>query len=43
MHIGEQIVLGVAKGVDTTGALIVDTELGRQLFHGGEVSLRVQN
>lgn len=43
VHIGEQIVLGVAKGVDTTGALIVDTELGRQLFHGGEVSLRVQN
>lgn len=43
MHVGEQIVCGIAAGVDATGALAVDTELGRQWFHGGEVSLRVRH
>jgi hypothetical protein len=34
-------VLGVAAGVSAAGALLVDTDNGRQEFHGGEVSLRL--
>ena len=41
--VGEQMLHGVAAGVDGSGALAVDTELGRQWFHGGEVSLRVHS
>lgn len=40
VHIGEQVLQGVGAGVDNTGALAVETELGLQWFHGGEVSLR---
>ena len=43
VYIGEQALHGIAAGVDTSGALAVDTESGRQWFHGGEVSLRAQN
>ena len=43
IHIGENTVSGIAVGIDNDGALAVDTELGRQWFHGGEVSLRVLN
>lgn len=43
IHFGDQMVFGVAAGVGENGALGVDTELGRQWFHGGEVSLRLQN
>lgn len=43
VHVGENLLHGIAAGVDNSGALAVDTELGRQWFHGGEVSLRVQN
>jgi BirA family biotin operon repressor/biotin-[acetyl-CoA-carboxylase] ligase len=43
VHVGEQIVHGIAAGIDMAGALAVDTELGRQWFHGGEISLRLQN
>lgn len=42
VHIGEQMLHGIAAGVDASGALAVDTEFGRQWFHGGEVSLRAQ-
>lgn len=42
VHVGDQVVMGEAAGVDAAGALGVDTEFGRQWFHGGEVSLRVQ-
>ncbi|CAH0993219.1 Bifunctional ligase/repressor BirA [Sinobacterium norvegicum] len=37
---GENKSSGVAQGVDGSGALIVETSLGRKLFHGGEVSVR---
>ncbi len=43
VHIGEQIVPGVSAGVDVDGALLVDTGTGRQSFHGGEISLRIQS
>lgn len=41
VHLGERLVLGVAAGVGASGALQVDTDSGRQEFHGGEVSLRL--
>jgi BirA family biotin operon repressor/biotin-[acetyl-CoA-carboxylase] ligase len=41
VHLGERLVLGVAAGVSASGALLVDTDCGRQEFHGGEVSLRL--
>jgi BirA family transcriptional regulator, biotin operon repressor / biotin---[acetyl-CoA-carboxylase] ligase len=43
VHIGENTLHGIAAGVDVSGALAVDTALGRQWFHGGEVTLRVQS
>jgi BirA family biotin operon repressor/biotin-[acetyl-CoA-carboxylase] ligase len=42
VHLGERIVIGTAAGVNDSGALLVDTPQGRQIFHGGEVSLRLQ-
>jgi BirA family transcriptional regulator, biotin operon repressor / biotin---[acetyl-CoA-carboxylase] ligase len=35
-----QSVEGVARGVDDSGALLLETDRGLQAFHGGEVSLR---
>lgn len=37
---GERRTAGTARGIDETGALVVETALGRQIFHGGEVSVR---
>jgi BirA family biotin operon repressor/biotin-[acetyl-CoA-carboxylase] ligase len=37
---GEQRIAGVARGVDERGALRLETALGIQLIHGGELSLR---
>lgn len=34
------VVTGVCRGVDPSGALILETEKGKELFFGGEVSLR---
>jgi BirA family transcriptional regulator, biotin operon repressor / biotin---[acetyl-CoA-carboxylase] ligase len=42
VHLGEQTVIGVAAGVGDNGSLAIDTESGRQWFHGGEVSLRLR-
>ena len=38
--LGQDIVLGRATGVDSSGAVIVETAAGRRTFNGGEVSLR---
>lgn len=43
LHLGERVIIGTATGVGDNGALAVDTEAGRQWFHGGEVSLRPQD
>jgi BirA family biotin operon repressor/biotin-[acetyl-CoA-carboxylase] ligase len=43
LHLGERTVLGLAAGVSETGAFLLDTPQGQQSFHGGEVSLRLQN
>lgn len=37
-----QAIAGVARGVDDTGALLLETAQGLQAFHGGEVSLRAR-
>lgn len=41
VYAGDDTVLqGISKGVDESGALLVETPQGLQRFHGGEVSLR---
>jgi len=42
LHFGDQHIFGTAAGVDDTGALIIETAQGPQRFHGGEVSMRLQ-
>ncbi len=42
LHMPDKRVDGHARGIDASGALIVETESGRHLFHAGEVSLRPQ-
>ena len=37
---GDRRTAGTARGIDETGALVLDTALGRQVVHGGEVSVR---
>lgn len=38
---GSGLVFGKAAGVDASGALVIETQAGRQVFTGGEVSLRL--
>lgn len=38
---GAGLVLGKCAGVDASGALVLETQAGRQVFAGGEVSLRL--
>lgn len=41
VHAGDSVVLhGISRGVDASGALLVETRQGLKRFHGGEVSLR---
>ncbi|MFY0678694.1 MAG: bifunctional biotin--[acetyl-CoA-carboxylase] ligase/biotin operon repressor BirA [Neptuniibacter sp.] len=40
LQVGKGTVTGVCKGVDPSGALLLETENGREIFFGGEVSLR---
>lgn len=35
-----RVVTGLVAGTDRSGALLLDTPTGRQVFHGGEVSVR---
>jgi BirA family biotin operon repressor/biotin-[acetyl-CoA-carboxylase] ligase len=47
-HAGKEVIVssggqrsaGIARGIDGSGALILETSLGEQLVHGGEVSVR---
>ncbi|MEY1663212.1 bifunctional biotin--[acetyl-CoA-carboxylase] ligase/biotin operon repressor BirA [Isoalcanivorax beigongshangi] len=41
VELGGRVLEGIAAGVDRSGALCVEIEGTRQLFHGGEVSLRI--
>lgn len=38
--LGADRITGISEGVDEGGRLVVMTDSGRQVFHGGEVSLR---
>lgn len=40
VHVGGQVVDGLAAGIDTSGALILATTTGRLTFSAGEVSVR---
>lgn len=40
LQMGEKRFCGIDRGVDASGALLVETEDGITRFHGGEVSLR---
>ena len=37
---GQQVIEGVARGVNNQGALLIDTPSGQRTFYGGEVSVR---
>lgn len=43
VKLGSNIELGVAAGVDASGALLMQTDHGLKAFNGGEVSLRRQD
>jgi BirA family transcriptional regulator, biotin operon repressor / biotin---[acetyl-CoA-carboxylase] ligase len=40
IHVGSKVVAGVLQGVNNAGALVMRTQHGEQVFHGGEVTLR---
>ncbi|MCC5825596.1 bifunctional biotin--[acetyl-CoA-carboxylase] ligase/biotin operon repressor BirA [Alkalimonas sp.] len=40
---GQQVVRGICHGVDAQGNLVIESQGKRQLFHGGELSLRAEN
>jgi BirA family biotin operon repressor/biotin-[acetyl-CoA-carboxylase] ligase len=41
LHLPNEIISGVACGIDAGGALLVETETGRRRFTSGEVSVRI--
>ena len=41
LHLGDQQIQGIAKGVTDDGSLCLKTAAGFQSFNGGEVSLRI--
>ena len=41
LHMGDQQVQGVSKGVTDDGSLYLETAAGLQSYNGGEVSLRM--
>jgi BirA family biotin operon repressor/biotin-[acetyl-CoA-carboxylase] ligase len=40
VHSGDEVVRGLARGIDLSGALLVETPLGLQKFYSGEVTVR---
>lgn len=40
---GQQVVRGICHGVDAQGNLVIESQGKKQLFHGGELSLRAEN
>ena len=40
LHNGNAICFGKCLGVNEAGALVLETAQGREVFHGGEISLR---
>lgn len=43
IRFGDELILGIANGVDDSGAILVKTDVGIRSFNGGEVSLRGVN
>jgi len=41
LHLASEVIPGTACGIDSAGALLLDTATGRRRFASGEVSLRV--
>ncbi len=41
LFMGAQQASGIMRGVNASGALVLETDKGLEIFHGGEVSLRV--
>jgi BirA family transcriptional regulator, biotin operon repressor / biotin---[acetyl-CoA-carboxylase] ligase len=40
IQVGSKVLVGVLLGVNNSGALIINTQDGEHVFHGGEVTLR---
>jgi BirA family biotin operon repressor/biotin-[acetyl-CoA-carboxylase] ligase len=38
--IGQQTLSGISRGIDTSGAILLETDQGVKAFHGGEISVR---
>jgi BirA family biotin operon repressor/biotin-[acetyl-CoA-carboxylase] ligase len=38
--IGQQTVSGISRGIDASGAILLETEQGVKAYHGGEISVR---
>jgi BirA family biotin operon repressor/biotin-[acetyl-CoA-carboxylase] ligase len=41
LHLPDAVIRGMARGIDTGGALLVDTQGGRRRFTSGEVRVRM--
>ncbi|GGY60746.1 bifunctional ligase/repressor BirA [Cellvibrio zantedeschiae] len=41
LFMGDNRTSGIMRGVNSSGALLLETDKGLEIFHGGEVSLRV--
>ncbi|MDU0353077.1 bifunctional biotin--[acetyl-CoA-carboxylase] ligase/biotin operon repressor BirA [Paraglaciecola aquimarina] len=39
---GQKTIEGIGRGIDTNGALLLETQSGLQSFHGGEISVRAK-
>ncbi len=40
LQIGHELVEGVCRGVDGSGALLLQSPAGVKAYHGGEISIR---
>jgi BirA family biotin operon repressor/biotin-[acetyl-CoA-carboxylase] ligase len=38
--IGQQTLSGISRGIDASGAIVLETEQGVKAYHGGEISVR---
>ena len=38
--VGQQTIAGISRGIDASGAILLETEQGIKAYHGGEISVR---
>ncbi|MEP1447046.1 MAG: bifunctional biotin--[acetyl-CoA-carboxylase] ligase/biotin operon repressor BirA [Paraglaciecola sp.] len=38
--VGQNTITGIGRGIDTNGAIVLETEQGLKAYHGGEISVR---